>query len=271
MSDGVKIYGRDEALNARETMTTEQILAAIQRAITTGEVTDEFKAFIETIKEQNKGIGIKMWLGTQDEFNALTKTESNTIYFVYTTVIKDISDGIQELYDGLLDGTIKVYAATNADKATHAVSADNVSSTINGKAISSIFESDGVTAKKATETGFTNGEEYVWTNGVSPAIPKEDAYYLVKLYDTNNTPQECGIIHVDPLRTAGLHGAGNILVGNLLSDGSAFVFNSMVFSLTNASQDNKLLINPTLMMSIGEDVYPLTKNYYNKIVFTRIK
>ena len=46
MSDGVKIYGRDEALNARETMTTEQILAAIQRAITTGEVTDELASTV---------------------------------------------------------------------------------------------------------------------------------------------------------------------------------------------------------------------------------
>ena len=161
MSDGVKIYGRDEALNARETMTTEQILAAIQRAITTGEVTDEFTAFIEMIKEQNKGIGVKMWLGTQDEFNALEKTESNTIYFVYTTVIKDISDGIQELYDGLMDGTIKVYAATNADEATHAVSADNVSSTINGKAISSIFESDGYTVRDASEAKKRTGER-IW-------------------------------------------------------------------------------------------------------------
>lgn len=177
MSDGVKIYGRDEALNARETMTTEQILAAIQRAITTGEVTDEFTAFIEMIKEQNKGIGVKMWLGTQDEFNALEKTESNIIYFVYTTVIKDISDGIQELYDGLMDGTIKVYAATNADEATHATnadeathatSADNVSSTINGKAISSIFESDGYTVSNANNARIRTGKT-LWKGNWSGA------------------------------------------------------------------------------------------------------
>lgn len=198
MSDGVKIYGRDEALNARETMTTEQILAAIQRAITTGEVTDEFTAFIETIKEQNKGIGVKMWLGTQDEFNALEKTESNTIYFVYTTVIKDISDGIQELYDGLMDGTIKVYAATNADEATHATnadeathatSADNVSSTINGKAISSIFESDGVTAKNATTADIANSVaqsgrmtklwEGSWSGGETISVNDLDSYGVI--------------------------------------------------------------------------------------------
>lgn len=198
MSDGVKIYGRDEALNARETMTTEQILAAIQRAITTGEVTDEFTAFIEMIKEQNKGIGVKMWLGTQDEFNALEKTESNTIYFVYTTVIKDISDGIQELYDGLMDGTIKVYAATNADEATHATnadeathatSADNVSSTINGKAISSIFESDGVTAKNATTADIANSVaqsgrltklwEGSWSGGETISVNDLDSYGVI--------------------------------------------------------------------------------------------
>ena len=141
MADDVHIYGLDAAKNQIATMSTEQILAAIQRAIETGEVTDEFKAFIEMIKEQNKGIGVKFWLGSQDEFNALEKTESNTIYFVYTTVIKDISDGIQKLYDGLRDGTIVVKTATDAN---------NVALKINGKNISDIFEGDGVTAKKAT-------------------------------------------------------------------------------------------------------------------------
>lgn len=141
MADDVHIYGLDAAKNQIATMSTEQILAAIQRAIETGEVTDEFKAFIEMIKEQNKGIGVKFWLGSQDEFNALEKTESNTIYFVYTTVIKDISDGIQKLYDGLCDGTIVVKTATDAN---------NVTLKINGKNISDIFESNGVTAKKAT-------------------------------------------------------------------------------------------------------------------------
>ena len=141
MADDVQIYGLDESKNRIATMSTEQILAAIQRAIATGEVTDEFKAFIEMIKEQNKGIGVKFWLGTQDEFNALETTESNTIYFVYTTVIKDVSDGIQKLYDGLKDGTIVVKAATDAG---------NVKLQINGKNISDIFESDGLTVKKAT-------------------------------------------------------------------------------------------------------------------------
>ena len=147
MADGVQIYGLDAAKNQVATMSTEQILEAIQHAITTGEVTPVFEAFITAIKEQNKGLAVKFWLGTQDEFNALEKTESNTIYFAYTTVIKDISDGIQKLYDGLLDGTIVVKTATDAN---------NVTLKINGKKISDIFESDGLTVKKATNTTNTD-------------------------------------------------------------------------------------------------------------------
>lgn len=47
-------------------------------------------------------------------------------------------------------------AGTKVDNATHADSADNatnVTTNINGKAITSIFESDGTTAKKATSAG----------------------------------------------------------------------------------------------------------------------
>lgn len=176
----VQIYGLDSSANAFETMTTEQILAAIQRAVTTGEVTDEFKAFIETIKEQNKGIGIKFWLGSQDEFNALTETESNTIYFVYTTVIKDISDGIQELYDGLMDGTFKVAAATDAD---------NVKLKINGKNISDIFESDGTTVKEASHAA--NAAAADEADNATNVTEKINGKAITSIFESDGTTAKC--------------------------------------------------------------------------------
>lgn len=54
--------------------------------------------------------------------------------------INDINDAI----DDIVDGTTKVSKSSTADSAT------NVTSNINGKAISTIFESNGTTVKKAT-------------------------------------------------------------------------------------------------------------------------
>lgn len=54
--------------------------------------------------------------------------------------IKDINDDI----DDIVDGTTKVSKSSTADSAT------NVTTNINGKAISTIFESNGTTVKKAT-------------------------------------------------------------------------------------------------------------------------
>ena len=69
--------------------------------------------------------------GTAD--NALTKANANA------TEISNIKDG-----------TTKVKSAETADNAT------NVTTNINGKAITSIFETDGVTAKNATHAGLAD-------------------------------------------------------------------------------------------------------------------
>ena len=69
--------------------------------------------------------------------------------------------------------------ATNANHATSADSATNVTTNINGSAISSIFESDGTTVKNATKTGFTNGAKFVPDEG-DHRIPNEDALYFVE-------------------------------------------------------------------------------------------
>lgn len=108
----IQIYGLDDGLNAHETMTTEQILAAIQRAITTGEVSDKFTAFIEMIKEQNKGVGMKIWIGTQAEFNALEKTENDVIYiFSDDPTMNDIDQKFAEVDQKIeeLEAMVQLY------------------------------------------------------------------------------------------------------------------------------------------------------------------
>ena len=140
-----KVYVLDDGENQREGMTKEQILAAIAEAISTGQVTGDYSAFIEMIKEQNKGVGIKMWVGTQAELLALPEIEEDTIYYVSDlSTLADIDKALAELKEQLTDGSFKVGKAGAADKAT------NVTGQIAGKAITAIFESNGTTAKEAT-------------------------------------------------------------------------------------------------------------------------
>lgn len=186
------VYALDGGENKHITMTKEQILAEIQRAIDTGHVTGDFEAFIERIKEQNKGAGIKIWVGTQAELLALPATDEDTIYYVTDiSTLLELDMALTTLKEELADGSFKVgaaYEATNAllsshaenvrstintipineifesggrkvKNATNADKATNVTGQINGKAITSIFESDGITAKKATEADYT--KDYV--------------------------------------------------------------------------------------------------------------
>lgn len=140
-----KVYVLDDGENQREGMTKEQILAAIAEAISTGQVTGDYSAFIEMIKEQNKGVGIKMWVGTQAELLALPEIEADTIYYVSDlSTLADLDNALAELKEQLTDGSFKVGKAG---------AADNVTGQIAGKAISAIFESNGTTAKEATHAG----------------------------------------------------------------------------------------------------------------------
>lgn len=67
-----------------ESMTKEQIIAAIAEA-TGNTVTDVDAAFITKIKEQNRGTAVKIWVGTQAEYNALVASGSVDDETLYCT------------------------------------------------------------------------------------------------------------------------------------------------------------------------------------------
>ena len=65
-------------------MSKEQIIAAIAEA-TGNIVTDIDGAFITMLKEQNAGKSIKLWVGTQAEYNAIVannKRDADTLYCI---------------------------------------------------------------------------------------------------------------------------------------------------------------------------------------------
>lgn len=65
-----------------ESMTKEQIFTAITQAVETGEIKDVDTGFITRIKEQNKGVALYFWVGTQAEYNAIETKINNCFYIV---------------------------------------------------------------------------------------------------------------------------------------------------------------------------------------------
>lgn len=75
-------YVFDDAKNLFEGMTREQIVNAIANA--TGLTPEEIDADVITsaIKEQNAQKNVNLWIGTQNEYNAIAAPDENTLYVV---------------------------------------------------------------------------------------------------------------------------------------------------------------------------------------------
>lgn len=82
MADEKKYYCFCGSNCKYETMTKEQILAAIANAINTGNVGNCDTGFITKIKEQNSGGCVTFWVGTQAEYNAIAAKAINCMYII---------------------------------------------------------------------------------------------------------------------------------------------------------------------------------------------
>ena len=71
------------------TMTAEQIITAIEQAIENGAISDPDGAIISKIKEINKNSAVKVWVGKESEFNALSPAPT-----VGNTFIRVGTDGV---------------------------------------------------------------------------------------------------------------------------------------------------------------------------------
>lgn len=82
MSDGRKYYCLCESNCKFETMTKEQILAAIAQAIETGSVGDVDTGFVTKLKDMNYGTALTVWIGTRAQYNAVTEKAKNCLYII---------------------------------------------------------------------------------------------------------------------------------------------------------------------------------------------
>lgn len=99
MADERNYYVLCDANCKYPAMTKEQILTAIEQAISKGEIKDVDAGFVTTLKETNGNCGLKFWVGKQAEYNAQKDTiPPNTLAIITDdTTAEDINAAIKEL------------------------------------------------------------------------------------------------------------------------------------------------------------------------------
>lgn len=128
MSDGKKYFCFCSSNCKYETMTKEQILAAIAQAVETGSVGDCDTGFITKIKETNSGSYVTFWVGTQAQYNALENKAQNCMYIITddTTkadILKAYEYTAQVAADAAVTAGIAKQAAANALQAANGAAA----------------------------------------------------------------------------------------------------------------------------------------------------
>lgn len=105
-----------------ESMTKEQILAAIAQAVNEGTIGDIDTGFVTTIKTIN-GTPLKFFVGTQSEYEALTAKERSNLFALITndTSKEALFNAIELLQiefdafrDGIADGSVPAKNSENS-------------------------------------------------------------------------------------------------------------------------------------------------------------
>ena len=99
-------------------MTKEQILAAIDQAVSTGEIREVDTGFVTKIKEMNRNTGIKWWVGTMAEYNAIEEKEANCFYITtddvsYADLCNDLKREIDDMMGFIESINGKIQHLTN--------------------------------------------------------------------------------------------------------------------------------------------------------------
>ena len=80
-----------------ETMTKEQIIAAIEQAVNGGTIVDVDAGFITKVKEKNGGKSVTFWVGTQAQYNAIAEREENCLYIITDeTTFDDVAKTVEQ-------------------------------------------------------------------------------------------------------------------------------------------------------------------------------
>lgn len=142
-------------------MTKEQTLAAIQQAVSMGEIKDVDTGFVTTLKTIN-GHGLKFFIGEQSEWDNVPDEQKTGVFAIITndTIKDDMQSAIttlqltlQSLLEDLADGSLVVKSAVYAITAGNATNATNSQNAVNAQ--------NATNSQSASKTDFSNSE---WTH-----------------------------------------------------------------------------------------------------------
>ena len=189
-----------------ESMTKEQILAAITQAVENHQIADVDTGFVTTIKTVN-GIGLKFFIGTQAAWAEYPSDQKEGVFAIFTNdttgdALKTAIEAVQQALANILDGTQAV------PKATNAINAEN--------------------AANAAKTDFSNAEwTHVAYNGRA-TIENGGVYQIrIKMYPTP-------LQYVEGIITAELN--EQITIGTRLAEGNTTKY--MDFEMAYATVGN---------------------------------
>lgn len=92
-------YVFDENKNLFEGWDKEEIIAAIVNYLETHAVGDVDTGFVTTIKEQNAEKGLKFWIGTTAQYNAIETKDADTLYILTDdSELQDIEAKVEQAY-----------------------------------------------------------------------------------------------------------------------------------------------------------------------------
>ena len=172
-----------------ESMTKEQILAAIAQAVTEGTVGDFDTGFIQTIKTIN-GLPLRFFVGSQNEYDALTAEQKQDLYAIITddgthdgfsAAIKALQTNYTELHDGLVSGA---FVPQKAERATEDENGNNIIDTYERKATRVVYHNNSL--NQVIATGFAN-KVYIGTLRSDRTLDKIVGMGLQVEYDGNAT------------------------------------------------------------------------------------
>ena len=117
MSDGKKYYCFCGSNCKYETMTKEQILAAITQAASGEQVIDPDAGFITKVKELNSGKHVTFWVGTRAQYNELKNIETNCVYIISDdTTSEDLLATVEQMAQNCENSAAAAISASNEAK-----------------------------------------------------------------------------------------------------------------------------------------------------------
>lgn len=166
-----------------ETMTKEQILAAITQAVETGSVGDCDTGFVTKLKEQNAGNYVTFWVGTQAQYNAIETKATNCLYILTDDTTKEdfekFADDIRRTADEAIS-TANTARSTANEAANTAQEASNIANEALTKANTALTNA-GIkrefTIKKTNDTG---DEEMSYSSNAA-------WFYIIEVMDSTGT------------------------------------------------------------------------------------